>query len=281
MNQRYQEGDIRRIAEQYADNGLYMAICTIGLKLESEMSGFGLCPEECFMEVSWLLERIADNGEDTLAKLDDIWLSTYNGYRRLDRSVNEDETRKVVGVVFAFAAIATDSSTHHFYRYTLSEAIIHTLYEPDHKFGGMRETIGRIFSVPLPDGWFDKYFEDQPETGNVETLSVLGISLPNILDTERARKYFKKAMDCGYISVVGNKLKWNTIGRNGEKSQVAYFCGKVYGYKHSASGNNGDQLPTKDLEELFGVKKLLTTLNQVYSAKSKQAWRSPIDELFE
>ena len=64
MNQRFQNEEIRRVAEQFADNELYKAICTIGPQLENESREFGLCSEECFVEALELLSAIADKGED-------------------------------------------------------------------------------------------------------------------------------------------------------------------------------------------------------------------------
>ena len=51
MNQRFQNAEIRLVSEQYADNELYHAVSSIGQQLEAELTGFGLCPEEGFMEV--------------------------------------------------------------------------------------------------------------------------------------------------------------------------------------------------------------------------------------
>ena len=51
MNQRFQPAEIKRVSEQYAENELYKAICTIGTQLEYELKEFGLCPEECIIDV--------------------------------------------------------------------------------------------------------------------------------------------------------------------------------------------------------------------------------------
>ena len=161
MNQRFQNEEIRRVREQYAENELYIAVSSIGPQLESELPEFGLCPEECFTEALELLTAIADKGEDILTDLDNIWLRMSNDYRRLARQVehvNEEEIRKSVGIVFGFTILALDSSLHPFYRYTLSERLM--LVVAAHQFDGWQSTLDRIFSVPLPDGWFDAFIDE-------------------------------------------------------------------------------------------------------------------------
>ena len=166
MNQRFQNAEIRAVSEQYAENMLYKAVCTIGLQLENEMKEFGLCQEECFIETIELLSVIAEKGVDILPELDNIWLRKENEYRRYDRHVNEDEIRKAVGIVFGFAVIAIDSSTNRFYRYKLTEQLAHTV--ANHKFAGWQTTLGKIFSIPLPDGWFDTFINEEP---NIEKVT--------------------------------------------------------------------------------------------------------------
>ena len=74
MNQRFHQEEIKHVSDQYAENELYKAISTIGQQLESELTGFGLCSEECFMEVLELLTAIAEKGEDFLPEVDNYWL---------------------------------------------------------------------------------------------------------------------------------------------------------------------------------------------------------------
>lgn len=161
MNQRFQNEEIKLVGELYAENELYKAIGSIGLQLENELKEFGLCPEECFMEALELLSAIAEKGEDILPEIESLWLRKENEYRRYDRQVNDDEIRKSVGIVFGFSILAIDSSRHWFYRYTLSEQL--TMVVANHKWDGWQATLGQIFSVPLPDGWFDIYIDEEPE----------------------------------------------------------------------------------------------------------------------
>ena len=114
-----------------------------------------------------------------------------------------------------------------------------------------------------------------------ETQSETGLPLPGSLNTKRAQDYFQTAIDKGWMSLEGNKLTWLGIGARAHDSQLAYFCGRVYDYKYSVNGNVGTEFPKNELEELFGVKNLYSSLRQVHEAKGIQKWRTCIDEIFE
>jgi len=164
MNLRFQNAEIKLVSEQYANNDLYKAVCSVGSQLETELAEFGLCPEECFMEVLELLSAIADKGEDILPEIDTIWHRKYNEYRRFDRKVDEEEIRKVVGIIFGFTVLAVDSSAIHFYRMILTQRLTATI--ANYKFNGWVMTLTKVFSVPLPDGWFDAFIGSEPEEEN-------------------------------------------------------------------------------------------------------------------
>ena len=161
MNQRFQNAEINLVAKQYAENELYKGISTIGLQLESELPEFGLCLEECFMETLELLSTIADKGEDILPEVENMWLRKSNEYKRFDRHVCDNEISKAVGIVFGFAILAIDSSHHRFYRYTLTERLTQVIAY--HPFEGWASTLERIFSIPLSDGWFDSFIDEEPQ----------------------------------------------------------------------------------------------------------------------
>lgn len=271
MNQRFQSAEIRHVAEQYAGNELYQAVCSIGSQLESELVQFGLCPEECFMETLELLAVIAEKGEAILPAIDNMWLRKFNEYRRFDRHVGEDETRKAVAIVFGFAILAIDSSRHWFYRYTLSKRLMETI--AGHPFHDRSETLDRIFSVPLADGWFDAFIDEEPEPDMLQ--------LPKAINTTRAQQFFQRAIERGYMEYEDGQFRWIGVGRTAHKSQLAYFLGRVYGYRHSVSGNTGTEFPTDELNALFGETKLYDLLVQVHTAQKTQKWRALIDDIFE
>lgn len=275
MNQRFQNAEIKHVSEQYAENELYKAVCSIGLQLENELKEFGLCPEECFMETLELLSIIAEKGEDILPEVDILWLRKENEYRRHNRQVDEYEIRKAVGIVFGFTILAIDSSLNRFYRYTLPEQL--TMVVANHKWDGWSKTLALIFSLSLPDGWFDAFVDEEPANER--------IPLPKTINTERAQTYFQKAVDKGYMKFNNGQFVWIGVKKkpNGTPniSELAYFLGKVYEYKHSVSGNIGKRFPEDELNSLFGKTKLYNRLVQVHNAMSIQAWIQPIDDLFQ
>ena len=272
MNQRFQNAEIRRVSEQYAENELYRAVSTIGHQLESETE-FGLCSEECFMEALGLLSEIADKGEKYLSEIDNYWLHKFNEYRRFDRHLKEEEIRKAVGIVFAFVILALDSSRHPFYRYTLTRRL--TQIVASHQFKDWTSTFDRIFSVPLSDGWFDSFLDEESEDCEGR------LPLPKVLNTDRAQTYFRNAIDKGYMKLENGQFSWIGIGGKGTNSQLAYFCGRVFEYRHSTTCNIGTEFPEEELNALFGVKRLYSLLTQVHNAQKTQKWRRSIDEMFE
>ena len=271
MNQRYQSAEISRVSEQYAENELYKAVSSIGPQLESELTEFGLCPEECFMETLELLSDIADKGEDILSEVDDRWVRKSNEYKRFDRHVNEVVIRKAVGIVFGFTILAIDSSRHRFYRYTLTKRLTQVI--ANHQFDDWQSTLDNIFSVPLPEGWFDTFINEKPQEGDELTL-------PKELDTKKARRCFARAIKKKYMEKADNgKYRWIGTNDKGNRSELAYFCGKIYGYVHTIAGNVGENFPEESLNNLFGVTRLYSSLTQVYNAKKTQSWRCLIDEI--
>lgn len=107
------------------------------------------------------------------------------------------------------------------------------------------------------------------------------LSLPDNLNTMRAQTYFKKAIDKGYFKQENNKVIWVGIGNNSGDTCLAYFLGKVYGYKHSESGNIGKSIPDKALTIYFGVTCIQHLIRQAYKSQKVQKWRSKVDEFFE
>ena len=225
------------------------------------------------MDTQELLSDIIEKGEDFLAETENLWLRKYNEYKRFDRHMGDEDVRKAVGVVFGFTILATNSSKNLFYYYTVSRQLMEVVAY--HKFNGWTSILERIFSVPLIDGWFDICLTNEFDGSN-------NLQLPKELDTKKARQYFAKAIQKKYMEKVGN-YKYHWIGTNDKenRSELAYFCGKVYGYIHTISGNAGEDFPEESLNKLFGVKRLYSSLTQVYNAKKTQRWRTQIDAIFE
>ena len=140
------------------------------------------------------------------------------------------------------------------------------------------------YDYSLPDGGIKetktKTITDETIT-KTETEADGSVKLPDVLDTNEFKKYLSLAKENGLIKDVNGKLEWIQIGNRGGSSQLAYFLGRAFGYKHSVNGNNGNQFPGNELDELFGVNRIYRLLVQVHEAPKPQKWRRKIDELFE
>lgn len=237
MNQRYQSADIRRVAEQFAENELYRAICSIGNQLESELE-FGLCPEECFMDTQELLTDIIEKGEDFLAETENLWLRKYNEYKRFDRHMGDEDVRKAVGVVFGFTILAIDSSRHWFYRYTLPEQL--TLAVANHQFDGWLSTLERIFSVPLSDGWFDAFMAEEPDVDCAKPSSASRKPKPPKQKNTGEKRLSGKPKTLKYCSH-GNK---GVLRKQGERIALVFKKWNEWGWI-------GSETSTDDFDALF------------------------------
>lgn len=111
--------------------------------------------------------------------------------------------------------------------------------------------------------------------------------LPGILDTPKARRVFGKAIDKGYMKkYFEGSFKWIGVTETRNQVQLAYLCGKIYGYCYSKKppyGNIGNQFPESELKDLFDIDHLQQSLNNFYSRKAnkRQKWLDSIDALFE
>lgn len=156
----------------------------------------------------------------------------------------------------------------------------------------LTEALGITFSgnVTFKGPMFDIHDNQKVVVVNGESvngyrLSVSGdkphTSLPKELDTPRARKYFAEAVRLGYMEPAEDgRYRWIGTGKKPCTAELAYFLGRVYNYKHTITGNAGENFPEESLNRLFGVTRLYSSLTQVYNAQKPQRWRSQIDEMF-
>ncbi len=96
--------------------------------------------------------------------------------------------------------------------------------------------------------------------------------------TERAIKYFAKAVKAGFMEQIGDD-RYHWTYNYGSKASLAYFIEKVYDPKMS------QQIPFKEVGQVFGVKRLAQARNQLTGAKAlstvgNHKFAPPIDELF-
>lgn len=115
--------------------------------------------------------------------------------------------------------------------------------------------------------------------GNASLKSEEFPYLPLEVDTERARNYFTKAIELGWITITPEGYKWHDIdGRNGhgEKGRLAYFLEKIYCPKMV------ETFPDEKLSSLFGKSRLGEMCRKVMNYKNGKPKRhQEIDRLFE
>ncbi len=160
MRKRLDWPEKRRVRESCADDELFRVIMKTGPELESELSGFGLSPEECLLEVRELVDTIrglegvrSRNLSVLVPELRVLWTEKHNEYRALDRQVDAEESCKVVGIVFAFATVVVESSGDPFFYTTLARLLVETIGR--HDFTAWGTTLQKIFDFLLPEGWLD------------------------------------------------------------------------------------------------------------------------------
>lgn len=201
---RLSDKEINDTRERYADDGLFRAIDSIGTKLENSTPMFGIRTEEAYVYTLNLLRKIArqdydaeykvhelrdaecdecrrltrypwcigcrfeyDPWDDELRRLaEDLWDAEYAGCRRLTRNLKEDESRRVVGIVFEFAILALYSLRDRFYAKELMYPFIDIIYDKK-VFDGRDELYELFLTVAVPEGWMDEFLvrvKDDPST---------------------------------------------------------------------------------------------------------------------
>ena len=102
-----------------------------------------------------------------------------------------------------------------------------------------------------------------------------GATAQPVIMTDRAKTYFNKAIQAGFMEKAESGYKWTFEGR-GAKAALSYFVMKIY----SPDPKDKKTIPFKAIENLFGVKRLDSTLRAALETVKPQAWRQTIDELF-
>lgn len=127
-----------------------------------------------------------------------------------------------------------------------------------------KRLLGEVY-IKLAEIRSKELAERRRKEQNVNTLC-----LPTELSTDKAKIYFKRALECGYIILSGNGYKWIFGESRGKQARLGYFCYKAFEQPR----------PINKLEELFGVKKLsssITTASMGAIRADVIAWRKEMD----
>lgn len=119
---------------------------------------------------------------------------------------------------------------------------------------------------------YDEYLElVRPEPEPQQEKS----ELPDALNTERARLIFGGAIAKGWMLP---NYEWVGLGVRGQRQQLCYMLGEVYGYKKGQSGNDGASIPSTEIGKFFKIEGFYSRLIKCWECKP-QSWRTPIDEM--
>ena len=180
-----------------------------------------------------------------------------------ERKLKKDHIRDLLKQIALLNSDINDLSIN-------NETNYYELLEEEKEVNRLKEEVWILYTNSLSK---DELFND--------TQSNTRLPLQGSLDRQRAHTYFQKAIDNGLLKYENGEFSWVQIGNRGGNSQLAYFCGKVFEYEHSISGNVGTSFPEEELNKIFGIPRMQSLLQQVYEAKKIQSWRRIIDELFE
>lgn len=129
--------------------------------------------------------------------------------------------------------------------------------------------------IKAVEAWADKK-RDQPAPAQPLNDEQSHPAQPDIM-TDRAKKHFAKAIQAGFMEQTGNGYKWTFLdGERGAKAALGYFIKTVYDPNVVSS----NQIPFKALGELFGVKRLDSTIYALSGRKRPPRWQGKIDSLF-
>lgn len=293
------EEEIEKIRKNFSDNALLLACQQTWPVIQEIVESVMIHSEDIFCETAWLMDELigADKDTDTYSLVSGLWANCLSNIGRWSNNCISITDRYTIRSTI-FSLVATTLSLHYqsLYCDLLRDGLLTVIEEnrptPKDIHGQQQmetlkdaQTNSLSACADILSQWINEYIDDQESCLVAEIQQSLsigeGLPLSGVLNTKRAQKYFMKAIEHGYMKYDNSNISWIGVGGSGVKSQLAYFCGKVYGYKHSASANMGQEFPEEELKSMFGEKRLYSLLVQVHTAKKPQKWRQTIDDMFE
>lgn len=110
---------------------------------------------------------------------------------------------------------------------------------------------------------------------------VIGINSYPILNTDRARKFIKIAINKNFVCIEKNHYQWTFGNKHGAKARLAYFLERLLCPKPTDT-INAEEL--RQLEKAFNVNRLDRAIQQnadTGKQSSVRKWRAIIDNLFD
>lgn len=279
-----------RLKDRFRDHPLMQTCQKVFLHYMASMEQFDFTNEDLFVEVAEVIDCILDNPQGARQYLENLWDTLkIKLKRKAPTTPPQADLETVCGVLYYVVAATFCLHWREFYNTELVN-MLRGVVERKRLFADSEEEIisNLCHHADALDEWINHYDESDEwlsdeikVTLEEEPQEDDGLALPKELNTKRARQYFAKAIDRGYMKQEGGAFRWVGTDDKGRTAELAYFLGRVYNYEHTISGNAGEDFPEESLNRLFGVKRLYSSLTQVYEAKKPQRWRSQIDELFD
>lgn len=286
------------IKSQYKSHVLFRLCRKVRDKFQNLHPAVIISVEELFVDAAHWIDNLLGAEDETLDLCSDLWNDLLEMYRQRDRKTEVMKNSMVkVAMQFYLLLYCLKSAPPAPYRSLLLKELSRIIglrwkqwhSEPfksqlEEDTAPLAEEMERWMAAYVVSGCplLGKNPEAAPPAAPEDSDR---LPLPPALDTERAQTYFRRAIAKGWMSYAQGRFTWRGVTVKGYKTQLAYFCGKVYECDYSqsdrCSGNMGKHLPGEALEELFGINRIHKLLHQCYEAKSPQHWRSTIDKLFQ
>lgn len=137
-------------------------------------------------------------------------------------------------------------------------------------------TIAQYYIDKLPTTTLNDKQNPNAKQPNDEqpTIKTIPLTAQQDIMTDRAKKYFEKAIEAGYMEKMGSGYKWTFPISRGAKAALSFFIMMVY------NPDNCKQIPFKALERLFDVGRLDSAYSAMLTVKKPQEWRGMIETLF-
>lgn len=283
-----------RLRSRFLEHPLFLTCQQTFRHYMACMDSFNFSSEELFVEAAIVIDEILENPTDAPQYLEDLWDNLKIKLKSMTQPVPpQDDLNTVCSVIFY--VIAATMSLH--WREFYTKEVVGLLRQKVEKEGMFTDEdeqdviIENLckYSEGL-EAWINEY-EDSDEwlSDEIETCLASFQNKPQekisgVLDTELARKIFAKCIEKGWMYETESGYQWEGIPNcRGKIAQLAYICGKIYGFKYSdREGKNiGKEFPDAELCKLFNKVSIGKQLVQVYQATNKQKWRTVIDQLFE
>lgn len=294
MLKNLEKSQVEKLRSKFREHPLLLTCQQAFRHYMASMESFNFTSEDLFVEAAIAIDEVFDSPTDAPQYLEDLWDNLKIKLKSRTQPIpSQADLNTVCGVLFY--VVAATMSLH--WRECYNKEIVGLLRQIVGKKGfcvneeEQKDIIENLckHSEGLED-WINEYedsgvwLKDEIETCLASFQEKPQEKLRGVLDTELAQDIFAECIAKGWMHETESGYHWEGIPETrGKVAQLAYMCGKIYGFNYSdKQGRNvGAAFPDSELSKLFNEENLEKQLVQVYQAKYKQKWRVVIDKLFE